>query len=373
MDTPFADQPEVRRFYWRWEKALLACMPEQSPRVLGALSGGCDSIVLARMLRAAQQRGLCALTLGHVHHGLRPEADREEAFVRSTAAAWGIGLRVERVDALAEAEATGQSVEQAARALRRQALGRMARAANCRYVALGHHMDDQAETVLLRILRGTGPRGLGAMGAREPLAVVDSDAWIIRPLLGFRREELHAVAARADLTWVEDASNRDPGHLRNRIRHELLPHLASAFNPRIVERLADLAHWQRAADAVVRVLAEDVAQRARTGHDANRLDVHILAAQPEAVTTRVLWQAYQQLAGDDATLSSEHIRQLLRLLRAPAEESPGEVLLPAGVQVARAGGTLRFERRAARTDGSPAPDRYAGENQETLDAPEATP
>ncbi len=373
MHKPFADQPEVRRFYWRWEKALLACLPEESPRVLGALSGGCDSVVLARMLLAAQERGLCTLTLGHVHHGLRPEADGEEAFVRSTAAALGVKLWVERVDARASAGATGQSLEQAARALRRQALARMASAAECRCVALGHHMDDQAETVLLRILRGTGPRGLGAMGGCEPLPLAEGRVWLIRPQLGFRREELRAIAIRAHLAWVEDASNRDLGLLRNRVRHELLPQLAAAYNPRIVEGLADLAHWQRAADVVIRALAEDVARRARAGRPAIELDVALLAQEPEAVVTRVLWQAYQELAGSDAALSSEHTRQLLRLLQVQAAEGPGRVHLPGGVYGWVADGRLRLERGAARAGGSATAAGGAGESQETLDAPGTAP
>jgi hypothetical protein len=113
---------------------------------------------------------------------------------------------------------------------------------------------------------------------------------------------------------------------------------------------------------VVRAQAQDAARRARAGRTAIELDVSVLAPEPEAVATRVLWQAYQELAGSEAALSSEHTRQLLRLLRMPAAESPGEVRLPDGVLGIRAGGELRFERRASRAGGSAAPDRRAGEN-----------
>jgi tRNA(Ile)-lysidine synthase len=362
MDTPFADHPALRRFYWRFEKDLVACLPEPSARVLCALSGGCDSLVLARMLREAQQRGLCAVTLGHVNHCLRPEADHDEALVRATASAWGVGLQVERVDAAAHARAVGFSVEQAARQVRLQALARMARSAGCRLIALGHHMDDQAETVLLRMLRGTGPGGLGAMAARDPLPVAevtprssDGDLLLIRPLLGFRRAQLRDVATQADLTWAQDASNSDPGFLRNRVRHELLPRLAADFNPRIVEGLADLAAWQRAADAVVGSLAVTALRGARGGPEPGGGDVALdaarVAAEPEAVATRVLWMAYQELAGCEAALSSEHMRQLLQLLadargQAPGTVAPaGQVHLPGHIRAVRAKEWLRFEFR----------------------------
>jgi tRNA(Ile)-lysidine synthase len=387
MQTPFADNPGVRRFYWRWAKALLACLPESAPRILCALSGGCDSMLLATLLREAQGRGLCALSLGHVNHRLRPEADREEAFVRRAADAWGLGLQVERIEgASARARAEGISLEQAARRLRLQALARMARAAGCRLIALGHHMDDQAETVLLRILRGTGPGGLGAMAARDPLPLSGTEGgdggelWLIRPLLGFRRAEVREAAEEAHLTWVEDPSNRDPAFLRNRVRHELLPQLAAGFNPRIVEGLADLAAWQRAADAVIGSLATTALQRARGDSRPGGLTLAAarLAAEPEAVATRVLWLAYQELAGDEAVLASQHMRQLLKLLAEAQGAVPGaagpaaQVHLPGRVRAVRTKEWLRFEFRDS-GEGSPCPEPGGAQAPEASTPPRTPP
>jgi tRNA(Ile)-lysidine synthase len=242
----------LRAAYRRWERALADSLADRPARVLAAVSGGCDSILLAWLLRLSAERGrLGGLILGHVNHGLRPEAAQEEAFVRRFAETSGLPMRVARLAPIPDG-ASGESLEEAARWRRHAALAELARAAACDAVALGHQMDDQAETLLLRILRGTGPRGLGAMQPRGrlPLAPPDTDPGsgapiLIRPLLGFRRREIRSLADSFGLEWIEDPSNRDRRLLRNRVRCELIPQLETEYNPRLVESLADLAHWQR--------------------------------------------------------------------------------------------------------------------------------
>ena len=167
---PLRDNPAARRFYWRWEKELLALLPSEGATLLAGLSGGGDSVVLARLLLESRDRGICRVLLAHINHGLRAEADAEEAFVRNLARDWELALHVRAVDP-APLIAAGRSLEEAARLLRLAALREIA-AQEGALITLGHHMDDQAETVLLRILRGTGPRGLGAMAPHSPAKTI---------------------------------------------------------------------------------------------------------------------------------------------------------------------------------------------------------
>lgn len=343
---PFGDNPPARRFYWRWEKALLALLPSEPCPVLAGLSGGLDSVVLARLLLASQERGIVRVSLAHINHSLRAGADADEAFVRELARDWELPLRVRTVDPAPQI-AAGSSLEEAARRLRFAALRDLA-ATEGTLIALGHHMDDQAETVLLRLLRGTGPRGLGAMA---PITPAGDQPRIIRPLLSFRRAELATFAAQAHLTWVEDETNRDRTRPRNRIRHELLPHISAEFNPRIVEAISELAHWQRLESAALEPAIEQLRRRAQLPAEGAaqqiRLDCEVLGAEPPALATRVIWRAYQELAGGEATLASAHMHQLAALL-ARAEDAPAQVHLPQQLRARRSGRALILESHAPR-------------------------
>jgi tRNA(Ile)-lysidine synthase len=356
---PTPRDPFVTRFLKRWDEALPAVPPTARRRVLAAVSGGCDSVVLAWLLREiALERG-GSVTLAHIHHGLRTEAGDDEAFVRRLAGEWQVPFVATRVDVRGAARARGQSLEQAARALRHAALARLALETRCRVIALAHHMDDQAETLLLRLLRGTGPRGLGGM---EPLVVLPRTpgarvkaSLLIRPLLGFRREELRAFARRVGLTWVEDRSNLDRRHLRNRIRLELIPSLETAYNPRLVESLAALAEAQQRENELVeratqRAIRRWVQRTPPTGAGDPApparevfIDARGLAREPEAVATRLLWLAYQTLAGPEGVLETAQLRNLLRLLHPAPRAAHTEVHLSGRIRARRSRGVLRLE------------------------------
>lgn len=208
--------------------------------VLVGVSGGADSVALLHTLLALRPRLSLTLHVLHVHHGLRPEADAEAAFVESLGRRLGVPVTVERVQIFSE---SAESLEARARTGRYAAFRKWASVLSASRVALGHTADDQAETVLMRLLEGAGPRGLaGIPPVRGPF---------IRPLIDIRRREIEAELERAGLGWVEDPSNRDPKFLRNRIRHDLLPFLSGAYNPQIVEALCR-------AGALARDLVRDV-------------------------------------------------------------------------------------------------------------------
>ena len=191
--------------------------------VLVGVSGGADSVALLHTLLALQQRLGLILHVLHVNHALRPEADSEAVFVEGLGRRWNVPVTVEQVHVVA---LPGESVEAWARRQRYAAFAQWAQALGASRVALGHTADDQAETVLMRLLEGAGPRGLAGI---PPVRGA-----FMRPLIEIRRREILALLLRAGLTWFDDPSNRDPKFLRNRIRHDLLPFLAASYNPEIV-------------------------------------------------------------------------------------------------------------------------------------------
>lgn len=203
--------------------------------VVVAVSGGPDSTALLDALaRLAPPRGL-TLHAVHVDHGLRPGSAAEAAIVAALAADRGVAFSALRV-----AVAPGGSLQDRARVQRHLALRRHAAAVGATAVALGHTADDQAETVLMRALRGATPRSLAAMGQR--------DGMLARPLLRVWRADTVAYCAELGLTPLDDPANRDPRYLRSRVRHELMPALEAVF-PGARRRLCVLAERQRAATA----------------------------------------------------------------------------------------------------------------------------
>lgn len=326
---------QLRRLYFRWERALAEICPETGWRILAAVSGGCDSVVMAALLRESARRELGSIVLAHVNHRLRPEARNEEVFVRRLARSWGVPLHIARVAVQRRARDEGWSLEQAARVERREALRRIARATGCSAIALGHQMNDQAETLLLRILRGVGPRGLGGMAPRSA-----GEVTLLRPLLDFRHTEIRSFAFRAGLAWIDDPSNDDREIPRNRVRLDLIPQLEQIYNPRLVESLADLARWQRLESEPVAAWARKLCAQALSGSARPRgritFETARLLEQPPAVASQAIWLAYQRLSGSERALSGRHALEILGGLREIEQRGAGgdrEVHLPGRIRL----------------------------------------
>lgn len=200
------------------------------------VSGGPDSLALLHVLREA---GYPLLVASFNHH-LRPESDAEAAHVQKIAQTLGLPFVTDSADVAASAQERGLSIEEAARELRYQFLFREARKAGARAVAVGHTADDQAETVLMHFLRGAGLSGLKGMLPRVILPVFDAEIPLVRPLLGWTRAQTEAYCRQYSLPYLTDSSNTDTTYFRNRLRHELLPHL-EAYNPQIRQTLAKTA------------------------------------------------------------------------------------------------------------------------------------
>ncbi|HEV8673671.1 MAG TPA: tRNA lysidine(34) synthetase TilS [Methylomirabilota bacterium] len=305
-------------------------------RVLVGVSGGADSVALLHALtRLAPEYGL-DLTVCHVHHGLRPEADRDAALVSDLGARLGCPVLIERVRVTPR---PGRSPEAVARVARYAALDRAARATGATRIALGHTADDQAETVLMRLLQGAGPRGLAGIPVRR--------GRLIRPLLEVDRAAIVAYLHAHRVGWVEDATNQDQKLLRNRIRHELLPLLAAHGWPRIRVALRRTARASReAVEALDALLAPRLAALVRPGPGGSALALAGLHDLPPGARKALLRLALGMAAGARAraSLRAPHLDQLAALVTAPVG---ARVRLPEGLVVERARDALWVGRPAA--------------------------
>ncbi|KKN81300.1 hypothetical protein LCGC14_0321370 [marine sediment metagenome] len=308
-----------------------------SARVVVGVSGGLDSVVLLDVLAAlagADGRGY-DLMVAHLDHALRDAAAADAAFVAELADSYHLPCTVQRRDVAAVAAETGQSIETAARMVRYEFLGGLARTFGAACVAVAHHADDNVETVLHRLLRGTHLRGLAGMPIRRPMGGGPID--LVRPLLPYRRDEIRAYAQRRHLRWREDETNRDTQYRRNFIRHELLPLLRSRFNPRVDEALMRLAGSAGDVEDHLARLGAETFSHARLP-DAPpggvAMDARSLGQHPQIVITYAMRVALETLGAPLAAVTGEHLRQMAAL--AIDSESPA-VALPGGLAARRCG------------------------------------
>ena len=214
-----------------------ACRVRSDDRIVIGVSGGIDSVFLLTLLYEMKQPLIAAV----FDHGLRPEAAEECAFVQAFCAERGIPCRIGAADVDRYAAENGLGIEEAARLLRYRFLFQTAADEGCSAVATAHHANDQAETVLMHLLRGSGIDGLGGIRPYTLPNAFSDTIPLIRPLLGISRAEIEAYAAENGMPYREDRSNSDPSYTRNRIRLDLIPKLEADYNPRIVQSLCRLA------------------------------------------------------------------------------------------------------------------------------------
>jgi tRNA(Ile)-lysidine synthase len=271
-----------------------------------AFSGGVDSVVLLHILAQLAPRFPFALSAVHVHHGLNPGADAWAGFCQALCARLRVPCEVARVRVPRKSPS---GLEAAARKARYAVLGK----AGADAVALAHHLDDQAETVLFQMLRGGEPRALAAM----PEARRHQGMLLLRPLLGVPKSALVAYARRHRLEWVEDDSNLDTALARNALRQEILPRLETHF-PDYRERLAGVAGRM----AEVAALLDSMAGQDRQAHPADELDCGELKALPEARARNLLAHFLRDQGA--ALPRPAALREILRQLL----EARGKLSLP---------------------------------------------
>ena len=322
-----------------------------------AVSGGVDSVALLRLLLDLRDELGVVLSLVHVNHQIRGiEADSDQQFVSDLAGLHGLPLHTSSADTPTEAATRHLSLEAAARKIRYEYFRGLLTGGLLDKIATAHTLDDQAETVLLRLARGSGITGLAGIypkwlipvrvgtglrplqgGRSSPLSPA-----IIRPLLQIRRKELEAYLRGLGQPWREDASNLDLRFARNRVRHKILPHLENELNPRICELLAETAEIARGeerywATEVRRAL--DQAWSAPGESTPGSLRISVLLEYPLALQRRSLRAAAESLG---VCLEFQHVEELLRLAQAPPAGEK-RAILPGGWRALRRHHQLQFE------------------------------
>ena len=312
-------------------------------RVLVAVSGGADSVALLHTLLALRSELGLTLHVAHVDHRLRPDSGRDAAFVTSLAAKLDVPAEVIAVDV-----PRAGSLEDAARQIRHAALDAHATAIGATRIALGHTADDQAETVVMRLLEGAGPRGLAAI---PPVR-----GRIVRPLIETRRLSIVEMLRAAGHAWIDDPSNLDPRFLRNRIRHEVMPALARVA-PDVVDALTRTARLARETlQALESAAAVELARHATDGDGDVTLPLSELRVLPRPVAAEVLRQAAARVGGGGPLRAWAH-RGLARVLAEPPPRRPfrlGRVRVDVGSGRVRIGGadTARLAQRTVAVPGT---------------------
>jgi tRNA(Ile)-lysidine synthase len=296
--------------------------------VLIAVSGGADSVALLRGLAAIADGRVSQLCVAHLNHRLRgAEGDEDADFVQELATELALPAVIGDADVQAE-QRGGEGVEAAARRVRYRFLRAEAERRGFRYVAVGHTADDQAETVLHRLLRGTGVRGIAGMPRVRTLSPAVS---LIRPLLGCRREELREYLRAIDQTWREDRTNDDPRYTRNRLRKRLIPFLEEEFGPQVVSsicRTAQLAGESQSLLAGETVLFLDRAIM-RRDRDVVTLSRRVLAAASPVFVREALREIWRLQHWPERSMGFAEWEQLATLptsqTEIPARVFPGNV------------------------------------------------
>ena len=317
--------------------------------VLVGVSGGPDSMALLHLLSRIARPLEIRLGVAHLNHCLRgASADRDAEVVRQAAADFRYSCHIGRAKVIKVKQQLGLSLEDAARRVRYAFFKKTMAQAGYNKLALGHQMDDNAEQMLMALLRGTGPRGLSG------IAPVRGNC-IVRPLINARRAQIDAFVAAEGITCVLDASNADLRFVRNRIRHRLLPLLSSAYNPRIEEHLNRLADVMRGEETWIEELtvAPYAAAVLDRGNDSLTLCVKTLGRTHAALARRLIRMALKEIGGTLQRITFAHVAAVLGLLGNTGTEK--ELHLPGGLRVRRCGGRMTFHLTAKHGRGAAKP------------------
>ena len=289
---------------------------EKGDRIAVGVSGGADSICLLHVLISLMQEYRLKLVAVHINHGIRgEEAERDEQFVSKFCTEYGIELRTFYYDVKRFASEEGLSVEEAGRQVRYSAFLEICREYQCNKLAIAHNKNDNAETFLFHLFRGSGIRGLSGMEANRILTEGDREVRVIRPLLCVTREEIEEYLAEESIEYIIDSSNLTEEYTRNKIRHRILSYAVSEVNPQSVNNIAEAA---KALKEIEEYLGSNIRlsyeQLVNQTEGILRFKVEELKAQPYVIRKGVVRRILEQLAKVQKDLEAKHVEAVLGLM-----------------------------------------------------------
>jgi len=301
--------------------------------VVVAVSGGPDSVCLLKILFQLQRWLNISLIVAHLDHGLRPQEDEKETeFVANLAKRLNLTLAYDKANNVTKAH--GISIEEKAREIRYQFLEKVLDEHHAQKVALGHNMNDQAETVLMHLLRGAGPTGLSGI---PPIR----EGRFIRPLINVTRDEIHTYLKQKGIPFMMDSSNLEKRYLRNKIRLELIPLLLN-YQPRLIEHLGELAFLCRQEDQFIEEEANKGLQMVTLDSSDHSLDLSLTTFKnlPTPLQYRTIRQAIKRVKGNLRRIDIGHIKAIIDLANNMRPQI--KMNLPENLIVKKIYGTLRF-------------------------------
>ena len=328
-------------------------MFQSGDKVLIGVSGGPDSVALLHLLTEMGPDFDLTLAIAHLNHDLRETAsDRDADFVTALAQRLNLALFSERRDVFCYRRRHRLSVETAARRVRYAFFSEIMEGHGFNKIALGHHMDDNAELILMNLFRGSGPTGLSGI---PPVR----DSKIVRPLIDLTRREIMDYLIRERYDYITDASNADRRHLRNRIRSELLPTLAAEYNPKLVHNLNKMAAVFRSENRWIEQTLDPIFDTCLIERTRNKIvfTIPAVAGHDPAVQRRLFRRAIKLLAGDLRRISFDNIEAVLALIT--IGQSGKSIDLPHRIRVSRTDKALVFSREKGSLRNIP-PDGLAG-------------
>lgn len=285
-------------------------------RLIVAVSGGSDSLGLLALLKDQRSAPASWLTAAHVNYGLRGRDSRnDEESVRSLCLDWGIPCKVLRVQRFqGRVRKEKRSLQDLAREIRYVFFQRLAQNQKAWGTAVAHHLEDQAETVMDRLLRGAGARGLSGLRTVQELSFRNKTLRIWRPLLSFRKKQIQDYLQFHGIAWREDRTNREKSYRRNQIRHEVLPFLAR-WNPNLPETLARVGDVLAADDELLDGFSRDLEKKlkSRWGKGIYACAAPAFAAVPLALQRRWVRRVCEKLVPETRGLPFDRIEEILRL------------------------------------------------------------